>query len=68
MGQIQILHDRDGAYGYPVGAKMSVDALFEDFRISEDCDDELYAYLCRIPIPAAVDYIAEAWGIEYKYV
>lgn len=68
MGKIKIIHDKDGGYGYPIGTILSVEELFKDFRESDDCDDSLYNYLCRIPIPAAVDIIAEKWGISYKYV
>ena len=42
--------------------------LFKDFRESNDCDDSLFNYLCRIPIPHAVDMIAEKWGLDYKFV
>jgi len=68
MGKIKILKDVGGDYGYPIGTILSVDELFKDFRDSDDCDDSLYDYLCRIPIPHAVDVIAEKWGLDYKFV
>lgn len=68
MGKIKILNDDDGEYGYPAGTIVDIYDLFRDFRKSNDCDDSIYNYLCRIPIPAAVDIIAEKWGISYKYV
>lgn len=68
MGKIKILRDADGGYGYPVGTILSIDELFKDFRKSNDCDDKLYDYICRIPIPHAVDMIAEKWGVDYKFV
>lgn len=68
MCKIKILSDMAGAYGYPVGTILSVEELFKDFRESGDCDDSLYGYLCGIPIPCAVDTIAEEWGLEYKFV
>ena len=68
MGKIKISRDSDGAYGYPVGTILSVEELFKDFRESNDCDDNLYDYLCGIPIPYAVDVIAEKWGLDYKFV
>ena len=68
MSKIKILHDNDGEYGYPVGVELSTEELLEDFRNSDICSDELYKYLCGIPIPAAVDQIAEMWGLEYVYV
>lgn len=68
MGKIKILRDTYGGYGYPVGTTLSIEELFKDFRESNDCDDSLYNYLCRIPIPHAVDMIAEKWGLDYKFV
>ena len=68
MTKIEIIHDSDVAYGIPDGTIISAEKLLKDFRDSDDCDDSLYDYLCRIPIPAAVDIIAEKWGLEYKYV
>lgn len=68
MGKIKILSDADGAYGYTVGTILSIDELFKDFRESDDCDYNLYDYLCRIPIPHAVDMIATAWIFDYKFV
>ena len=68
MGKIVILSDMDGAYGYPVGTSISIMELFKDFRESDDCDEKLYDYLCRIPIPHAVDMIATTWGFDYKFV
>lgn len=68
MGAIKILQDMDGGYVYPVGTTISVDELFSDFRKSNDCTDGLYEYLCRIPIPEAVDMIAEMWGLDYEFV
>lgn len=68
MGKIKILGDADGGYGYPVGTIIPIEELFKDFRESNDCDDTLYHYLCRIPIPHAVDMIAEKWGLDYELV
>ena len=68
MGKVKILGDIDGGYGYPIGTILSVEELFKDFRESNDCDDNLYGYLCGIPIPYAVDVIAEKWGLDYKFV
>ena len=68
MGKIKILSDADGDYGYPVGTILSIEELFKDFRESDDCDDSLYRYLCGIPIPHAVDMIAEKWGLNYEFV
>ena len=68
MGHIKILSDTDGGYGYLVGEVIDINQLFKDFKESDDCDDKLYEYLCRIPIPYAVDMIAEKWGLDYAFV
>lgn len=68
MGKIKILGDADGAYGYPVGTILSIEELFKDFRESNECTEDLYDYLCGIPIPYAVDTIAEELGLEYEFV
>ena len=31
-------------------------------------DNDLKDWLWKIPIPSAVDFIAKAWVIEYKYI
>jgi len=31
-------------------------------------DDSLKDWISRIPIPSAVHFIADAWGIDYKFV
>lgn len=67
MTNIKILSDSDGGYGYPVGTILSVEELFKDFRESADCNDSLYKHLCGIPIPYAVDMIAEKWGLDYEF-
>ena len=68
MGKIRILHDYDGEYGFPVGTILYIDDLFLRFRHSIECTDDLYQYLCRIPIPAAVDEIAKLWRFDYEFV
>ena len=68
MGKIEIIYDSDCAYGYPKGTILTIEQLFEDYRASDDCDESLYDYLCRIPIPCAVDEIATDWGFDYKFV
>ena len=68
MGKIKILGDIDGGYGYPIGTTLSVEELLRDFSESNECTEDLYKYLCGIPIPYAVDMIAEKWGLDYKFV
>ena len=65
MGQIKIISDRDGIY--EVGEVVKVEDLIKSYR--ECCTDEsIDGYICRIPIPSAVHFIAEAWGLDYKFV
>ena len=68
MAKIKITHDDDGEYGFPVGTELTVDELFNHFRYSGECTEELYEYLCRIPIPAAVDLISEKWRFDCKFI
>lgn len=65
MGTIKILSDRSGVFSK--GETYNVmDFLQGYFDVSPD--SSLVAYLQRIPIPSAVDYIAKDWGLEYKFV
>ena len=68
MTKIRITHDDDGEYGFPVGTELTIEELFNHFRYSGECTEELYKYLCGIPIPAAVEEIAKLWRFDYKYV
>lgn len=68
MSKIKILHDDDGEYGFPVGTELTIEELFDDFRYSNECTEDLYNYLCRIPIPAAVEEIAKLWRFDYEFV
>lgn len=65
MGKIKILSDRDGVY--EVGSVVNVMDLIRSWM---DCctDDSLKGWISRIPMPSAVQFIADAWGIDYKYV
>ena len=65
MGKIKILSDRDGVY--EVGSVVNVLDFISDWM---DCctDDSLKDWVGRIPIKNAVHFVADAWGIDYKYV
>lgn len=46
---------------------ISVEQLINDYCECTD-DQDLVAFLWRIPIPSAIDFIADAWGIQYEFV
>ena len=65
MGKIIILSDRDGVYDK--GSIVEVIDFISDWM--DFCtDDSLKDWVGRIPIKNAVHFIADAWGIDYKYV
>lgn len=65
MGKIKILSDRDGVY--QVGSIIDVMQFIQAYI--DHCNDKsTNEWLCVIPIPSAVNFIAEAWGIEYEFV
>lgn len=65
MGTIKILSDRSGVFSK--GEIYNVmDFLQGYFDVNPD--SSLVAYLQRIPIPSAVDYIAKDWGLTYEFV
>ena len=41
---------------------------FMRMYFNETEDKSLVSWLQRIPIPSAVDYIAQEWGLTYKYI
>lgn len=65
MGTIQILSDRDGVYAE--GSQISIMRFIQDYL--DACPDSgVQGWLTRIPMPSAVAFIADAWGIDYKFV
>lgn len=67
MGKIKIISDEGEVYAK--GEIVDVHDLITSY--CECCDNEsksIADYVCRIPIPSAVDFIAKAWGIEYEFV
>lgn len=65
MGQIEIIYDPGKVY--EEGTVLPVEELIEQYRETLPSMN-VYDWLCRIPIPTAVDFIAEAWGISYRFV
>lgn len=62
---IKILSDNGNVY--EEGQIISVGQLIDDYSNCTN-DKGLIDYLWRIPIPSAIAFIAEAWGIEYEFV
>lgn len=67
MGKIRILSDDGGVY-----AAGTVIGMMELIRSFCDCCDyenrSVADYVCRIPMPSAVAFIAESWGLQYEFV
>lgn len=65
MGKIKITHDDNNVYA--IGQVMEIKKLIEDFC---DCsnDESLNDWLYAIPIPSAMKFIADAWGLDYEFV
>ena len=65
MGKLKIISDKSGTY--EAGCIITqMDFLSKYFRTFPN--DSYCAYYERIPMPSAIDMIAEKLGIEYKYV
>lgn len=66
MGKIYVINDKTKVR--KIGDIIEVEDFIEEYLDSIVEDSSLKAWLCSIPIPAAVDYIANEWGITYKFV
>ena len=66
MGQIEIIYDSGKVY--EEGHILSVEELFKQWCESMPRRESDWDWLNRIPIPSAVKFIADAWGIRYKFV
>ena len=65
MGKIKITSSTNDTY--KVGDTIDMMAFLSDYF--RNCIDRDYvAYLQRIPMPSAVEIIAEELGIEYEFV
>lgn len=65
MGKLKIISDKSGTY--EVGTIITqMDFISKYFRTFPN--DEHRVYYERIPMPSAIDMIAEKLGVEYKYV
>lgn len=65
MGKIKITSDKYGVFKHDTIMNV-MDFMRQYFNEMED--KALVDWLQRIPIPSAVDYIAQEWGLTYKFV
>ena len=65
--KVKILFDPDGAYGYPKGTIIDAKKFVKDFCAYRK-DDELVYLLNKANIEAAIDFVADAWSIEYEVI
>jgi hypothetical protein len=65
LEKIKITYDRDGVYD-----KDSVHEVMDVIESYCSCatDKSLVDYIERIPIPSAIAFIADAWGLNYEFV
>ena len=57
----------DSGYVYEAGHVITANRLISNYL--DCCDDEsLKDWIVRIPIADAIKFIADAWGIEYKFI
>ena len=65
MGKIKITSDKYGVFKSDTTMDI-MDFMTQYFNEMED--KSLVDWLQRIPIPSAVDYIAQEWGLTYRFV
>lgn len=65
MGKIKITSDKYGVFKSDTTMDI-MDFMTQYFNEIED--KTLVGWLQRIPIPSAVDYIAQEWGLTYRFV
>ena len=65
MGKIKITSDKYGVFKSDTVMNV-MDFMSEYFKERED--KALVGWLQRIPIPSAVDYIAQEWCLTYRFV
>ena len=65
MGKIKITSDKYGVFKSDTTMDI-MDFVRQYFNEIED--KSLVDWLQRIPIPSAVDYIAQEWGLTYRFV
>lgn len=66
MGKIYVINDKTKVR--KIGDIIDVKDFIKEYLDSIQEDTALKDWLCRIPITSAVDYIANEWGITYKFV
>ena len=65
MGKIKITSDKHVVFKSDTTMDI-MDFMTQYFNEMED--KALVSWLQRIPIPSAVDYIAQEWGLTYRFV
>ena len=65
MGKIKILSDKSGTYEVG-GIFLQIDFLSKYFKTYPNAPH--IGWMQNVPMPTAIDSIAEKLGIEYKYV
>ena len=65
MGKIKITSDKYGVFKSDTVMNV-MDFMSQYFKETED--KSLVDWLQCIPIPSAVDYIAQEWGLTYRFV
>ena len=61
---IKIQKDESGHY--QPDEVVSADDLLRAFH--KECDESTYGWLISIPMPSAIDHMADTWGIKFEYV
>lgn len=56
----------DVGHVYESGSVIGADKLLKDF-CEVNTDNAFSDWLNSIPVPAAVDFMAKAWGIDYEF-
>lgn len=70
MKKIKITSDADGEYGYPKGLVIPAEEFIRDYvdTLNEVEDADAIDFIKSLQEEYAVDFIADAWGIDYKFV
>lgn len=63
--KIRIISDAGDVYA--AGSIIGVDELINAYEETTN-DKSLCDWLCRVPTPTAVKFIADGWGIDYEFV
>lgn len=68
--EIRILHDPDGAYGYPKGDIITGEQFVNDYinYLLGNGESDKAGLLRLMHIRKAIDYVADKWDIDYECV